>query len=368
MGVLNSKHPLRYSLNKGQQSLATQNSAILFVYFDYLQCPISGIIGITSRSIQNFSGMSNKVVAKEEFAIEISCADFNPRNEVIVLGFSNGLIKLIRATNFQVLCELHTPDPVMYLNSKLPKTLFVGCSNSALKTYTISTNTLIEQAVYLETDKTLRLFGLECNQSEKKLFVGYNNEKKSIIHQFVGDTSKPSLTIKEEGKVFKQLQVLDKYKMIMCLEEKGLGFFIYNYNESNLVASVSIPKTTNSFTLLANTRQLRSVYISDIESIPSDDAEDSLEGNDRDIVYLFGSEGVMVILLHSFNSKGKRVFSLIPKDNYELKNLLPSKENTKIIAHYIDPVTDKLLLGLENQEINIIERTIRKAMNPSKDT
>eukprot|EP00826_Nyctotherus_ovalis_P062875 TRINITY_DN9175_c0_g1_i23.p1 TRINITY_DN9175_c0_g1~~TRINITY_DN9175_c0_g1_i23.p1 ORF type:complete len:262 (-),score=60.66 TRINITY_DN9175_c0_g1_i23:18-803(-) len=247
--------------------------------------------------------MNAKVVAKAEFPIEISCADFNPRSQIIALGFSNGLIKLLNPATFEVIYELNTPDPVMYLSCKLGEILFAGCSNSTVKTYTISAEGLNEKAVYLETDKTLRLFGLEFNESDKKLFVGYNTDAKSVIHLFAEDTSKTTASIKEETKVFKQFHILDKYGMLVCMEEKGLEFVIYDYNELSEVAVVSVPRTASSFGLLANTRQLRSVYMSDVESAPADDAEDSLEGNDRDIAYLFTDEGIVVTaLLHSFKS------------------------------------------------------------------
>ncbi len=312
---------------------------------------------------------------------EIVCADFNVRSQVLVLGFSDGTLRLLSSVRLNTLQEIKDIGAIARMTC-------VNASASSQRFYAGYDSGLAKEFVLTGTVAAIRTFApavpsqiFEIEAKHTLVFLGYHDQAQKASGIFKCEMGKETPTLQfefcgahaEKVKV-KEFRALDRGKELLALAESGKEFLLVDYTDGRTLAvlpvGVAAMRSVVSFRVLSNTKQLRSLYVKDVELSTMDEADDSLEGIVGDLLYLALDDGsVLTALLSTLLSGTKRIWCINVKDTYEMARVGPAgtpAEKPEIECTFVDPVTDRFLVGRKAGEIRVVQGSISKIINPKK--
>jgi len=333
-------------------TLPSTSPPTLFLYLDYLQFPINGILIITSNSVINRGTLSgSKTVI--DFSEEIIASDFSAVNRILALGFKDGTTKILSCNKLIAIHEFTNDSPVSALDCSIPSKLIVGYQNGVVKEFTLP-NT-VPTRIFSPPPNTSVVQTRILNNGDL-ILIAYNEAERGIINGYVNGT--PVYSTAFSNTTILDMSVSEEKKLLILLLGLPNTFCIFDYIEGKMLSSMnfSIPDLganliVMSFNLIPITPKLLKAYNSSKE----------MEG---DIVVMATTEGDLLTGIITMETKEEE-----KKCNMVLKGVYKAHptDNIKITAFYVDLVTDKTLVASEDNTIRIIENSIMKIINPETE-
>lgn len=330
-----------------------------------------------------------------QFEDEVSCCDFNPFQKILSIGFKDGTVRILDAATQNVISTLsYDPKqqfkmPVTAVHCRLPGRVVVGYANGIAKEFKISENASIstftpafalkqiQERAKEDQEAALSVTQLEASEKDHLILVGCNVSKQesAIVCGFLSGSSSANVTMLHNGGQIITMKLLEKAKVLITLSSKNNAIALFNYTngEQIIELSLKIPGITDtvsvsSLCLLPLTRQLKQVYVGDVELSSLDQADDTLQGPQGDLLLLGLENGSILSTRLSLTMVGNKIqCSIIPQCVYKAQTKdLQDSLNLKITSLFLDPVTDRLLVGDAQANIKIFQRTILRILNPAK--
>eukprot|EP01022_Parablepharisma_sp_SALTPOND_P000806 TRINITY_DN105080_c1_g1_i1.p1 TRINITY_DN105080_c1_g1~~TRINITY_DN105080_c1_g1_i1.p1 ORF type:complete len:504 (+),score=56.47 TRINITY_DN105080_c1_g1_i1:3427-4938(+) len=350
---------------------ASKRPPVLSTYLDYLQFPLGGILGVTSSGIENFNAIDSSRVSFSGSIIEITAVDFNPIHRTLAVGLESGAVKVLDCKTLSIkdVFQHDSAVPVSALSCAIPSKLLVGYKDGTAKEL-ILPNGDIGRVFAPPSGTLMSTTHIQVVEKGSIVLIGYNSTDKGILECYKDGEATPTYMVTHDKGPILKIQALDRNKTLGVLSNE---FSLYNYISGDLLLSLqlSIPGVTDTvpvveFALVPVTKKLRQVYIGDTELSTLDSPDEGLQGPAGDIIVLGTAEGNVLTGFLSLNLSSKKLqCSIMPQSLYKAQ-LPKSSESQKMTALFIDPVTDRILIGNADGTVKVIEKAIIRMLNPIK--
>eukprot|EP00826_Nyctotherus_ovalis_P045469 TRINITY_DN5038_c0_g2_i8.p1 TRINITY_DN5038_c0_g2~~TRINITY_DN5038_c0_g2_i8.p1 ORF type:complete len:456 (-),score=118.26 TRINITY_DN5038_c0_g2_i8:53-1393(-) len=360
---------------------ATEKEAVLGVFIDYKQFPVSGVIGITRSSIillkfigvEILNSLNKRQVEVDKSDVKITACDFDPRKTSFAVGLSNGDAKLLNLKTLSIENVFScVSDPaqkslsVTALSWQFPDHLVVGYEDGTINDFPVSNPS--SPSVFIpsfrpeESAVCPSVAHIEVSLKDSFVLAAYNHQDSTTVFGYKVGKNEVTASIKHLAGFILDMRILEWAQVLVTLGSINNELSVYSYlhGDQLVVLCVSFEKITfrnplTSLAMLPVTKEVKEIY-----KVPQ-------EHSKGDIIACGMRNGtILTAYLDLKFGKEKVLATINPQKLYKTQETAEGSKVAGITAICVDPVTDNMLVGDAKGNVVMFGNAVTQILNPAE--
>jgi len=331
--------------------------------------------------VESFNSLDGNRTKHKSTVVDISVCDFNISQKTIIIGLSDGGVKIIDMETLNVRNVFiydgemgEEFSPVTAVNCQMKDQVVVGYDDGKVREFSLTNPSQFTTFTPTLENKTLIHSAVSficCITKSNLILSAYNlNKEDGRIFGYKSGTTEVISTMKHTAGKIIEMKVLERIQLLITLSDTNNELSIYDYTNAEQLINlqIKIPTVTDNssisaFTLLGVTKQVWQSYTTNTE-VSLDQPESKPKG---DIIVFGLSNGTILTAYISLKlDKEKLSASILPQKIYKAQETNDLLLATGIRCLYIDAFADYMLAGDERGNIVGFNRAVMQILNPSK--